>query len=186
MGIQRRHAHFPKDREALKMSEEHSPHGQSITTLESREVYRNPWLRLREDRILRSNGDRRACTASVDKDDCAIIIPLDETCRWVRASGWSSNSAIQSRSAALSSRKVVGRSAKLTPKSWPVANSKKRPASTPQNMVYLGTLWIAYGFANQKQHVFLATGPDPHRKGSRPRRARSHRPFPYRSPSSSA
>ena len=30
--------------------------GKSITTLASREVYRNHWLRLREDRILRSNG----------------------------------------------------------------------------------------------------------------------------------
>jgi hypothetical protein len=25
-------------------------------------------------------------------------------------------------------------------------------------MIYLGTLWIAYGFARQKEHVFLATG----------------------------
>ena len=25
-------------------------------------------------------------------------------------------------------------------------------------MVYLGFLWIAYGFCRQKQHVFLATG----------------------------
>ena len=28
----------------------------SITTLASREVYRNQWMRLREDKILRSNG----------------------------------------------------------------------------------------------------------------------------------
>jgi 8-oxo-dGTP pyrophosphatase MutT (NUDIX family) len=25
-------------------------------------------------------------------------------------------------------------------------------------MTHLGTLWIAYGFCHQKQHVFLATG----------------------------
>ena len=25
-------------------------------------------------------------------------------------------------------------------------------------MIYLGWLWIAYGFTRQKQHVFLATG----------------------------
>ena len=25
-------------------------------------------------------------------------------------------------------------------------------------MTYLGFLWIAYGYSNQKQHVFLATG----------------------------
>ena len=27
-----------------------------------------------------------------------------------------------------------------------------------ERMVYLGSIWIAYGFAKQKQHVFLATG----------------------------
>jgi hypothetical protein len=25
-------------------------------------------------------------------------------------------------------------------------------------MIYLGSVWIAYGFTNQKQHVFLALG----------------------------
>ena len=28
-------------------------------------------------------------------------------------------------------------------------------------MTYLGTLWIAYGFTRQKQHVYLATGLSP-------------------------
>ena len=28
-------------------------------------------------------------------------------------------------------------------------------------MIHLGTLWISYGFARQKQHVFLATGLTP-------------------------
>jgi 8-oxo-dGTP pyrophosphatase MutT (NUDIX family) len=27
-----------------------------------------------------------------------------------------------------------------------------------ETMTYLGTLWIAYGFANQKQHVFMGQG----------------------------
>ena len=30
----------------------------AITTLASREVYRNHWMRVREDKILRSNGVR--------------------------------------------------------------------------------------------------------------------------------
>jgi hypothetical protein len=32
--------------------------GRTITTLSSREVYRNQWMRVREDQILRSNGKR--------------------------------------------------------------------------------------------------------------------------------
>ena len=47
----------------------------SINTLSSREVYRNSWLRLREDQIERSNG-LHGVYSVVDKDDCAIILPI--------------------------------------------------------------------------------------------------------------
>ena len=42
--------------------------GHTITTLASREIYRNPWLRLREDQIVRTNG-KKGIYAVVDKDD---------------------------------------------------------------------------------------------------------------------
>src|SRR5580658_10335912 len=58
------------------MSAEKPLQGKSIVTLSSREVYRNQWLRLREDQILRSNG-QPGIYGVVDKDDCAIIIPLE-------------------------------------------------------------------------------------------------------------
>ena len=48
----------------------------SIKTIGSREVYRNQWLRVREDRIQRSNG-AEGVYGVVDKEDCAIIIPID-------------------------------------------------------------------------------------------------------------
>jgi len=54
----------------------------SITTLESREIYRNQWLRLREDKILRSNG-KPGIYGVVDKDDCAVIIPIDRGRVWL-------------------------------------------------------------------------------------------------------
>jgi hypothetical protein len=47
----------------------------SIRTLSSREVYRNPWLRVREDQVQRSNGVH-GIYGVVDKDDCAIILPI--------------------------------------------------------------------------------------------------------------
>src|SRR5277367_1381778 len=56
--------------------------GRSITTLASREIYRNPWMRLREDEILRSNG-KRGIYGVVDKDDCAIILPIDNDRIWL-------------------------------------------------------------------------------------------------------
>ena len=51
--------------------------GRTITTLSSREVYRNYWMRVREDEILRSNG-KKGIYGVVEKDDAAIIIPIDE------------------------------------------------------------------------------------------------------------
>src|ERR1035438_8950485 len=56
--------------------------GRTITTLSSREVYRNHWLRLREDEILRSNG-QKGIYGVVEKDDAAIILPIDEGRVWL-------------------------------------------------------------------------------------------------------
>jgi hypothetical protein len=51
--------------------------GPSIATLSSREVYRNHWMRVREDEILRCNGEK-GIYGVVDKDDSAIILPIEE------------------------------------------------------------------------------------------------------------
>ena len=56
--------------------------GRSITTLSSREVYRNHWMRVREDEILRSNGEK-GIYGVVEKDDAAIILPIDEGRVWL-------------------------------------------------------------------------------------------------------
>jgi ADP-ribose pyrophosphatase len=54
----------------------------SITTLSTCEIYRNQWLRLREDQVLRSNG-KQGIYSVVEKDDCAIILPLDADRVWL-------------------------------------------------------------------------------------------------------
>ena len=56
--------------------------GRTITTLSSREVYRNPWMRVREDEILRSNGER-GIFGVAEKDDAAIILPMDHGRVWL-------------------------------------------------------------------------------------------------------
>ena len=75
----------------------------TITTLSSREVYRNRWMRLREDEILRSNG-QRGIYGVVEKQDGAIILPIEGS-----ASGWSSNFATPSRSACWSCLRAHGK-----------------------------------------------------------------------------
>ena len=48
----------------------------SITTLSTLEVYRNHWMRVREDEILRSNGEK-GIYGVVEKHDGALILPID-------------------------------------------------------------------------------------------------------------
>ena len=124
----------------------------SITTLSSREVYRNSWMRVREDEILRSNG-KKGIYGVVEKDDSAIIIPLDGDRIWLveqyryptqeqaielPQGGWEMDIADPEELARGELREETGLHA--------------------EQMTCLGQLWIAYGFTRQKQHVYLATG----------------------------
>lgn len=47
-----------------------------IQTLDSKVVYENKWLRLREDRIRRSSG-HEGIYGVVEKPDFAIILPIE-------------------------------------------------------------------------------------------------------------
>jgi 8-oxo-dGTP pyrophosphatase MutT (NUDIX family) len=129
--------------------------GRTITTLSSREVYRNHWMRLREDEILRSNG-QKGIYGVVEKDDAAIILPIDNGLVWLveqfrytieeRAlelpqGGWEMEIEHPEELARGELREEIGMDA--------------------AEMHYLGMMWIAYGFTRQKQHVFLASGLTP-------------------------
>ncbi|MFZ0394546.1 MAG: NUDIX hydrolase [Terracidiphilus sp.] len=124
----------------------------SIATLASREVYRNPWLRLREDEILRSNG-KRGIYGVVEKDDAAIILPIERDRIWV---------VEQFRYT------IQERAVELPQGGWEMAiddpeelargELREETGLHAESMLCLGQLWIAYGFTRQKQHVFLATG----------------------------
>jgi 8-oxo-dGTP pyrophosphatase MutT (NUDIX family) len=138
----------------------------SITTLSTREVYRNPWLSVREDQILRSNG-KPGIYGVVDKEDCAIIIPLDlerdggrvwlveqfrytirQRCLELPQGGWERDD--------------------VDPEELARGELKEELGLQADKMTYLGAMWIAYGYSNQKQHVFLATGLTPTEKDPDP------------------
>ncbi|HZY61126.1 MAG TPA: NUDIX hydrolase [Edaphobacter sp.] len=135
-----------------------------IRTISSREVYRNPWTRVREDVIERENG-QRGIYGVVDKDPAAIIIPLERT-----SDGEFIYLVEQYRYT------VGGRYSELPQGGWEVADVdaeemargelREETGLTAQKMTQLGTLQIGYGVMNQKHHVFLAEGlvqgqPDP-------------------------
>jgi ADP-ribose pyrophosphatase len=124
----------------------------TITTLASREVYRNHWMRVREDDILRSNGEK-GIYGVVEKHDAAIILPIDNGRIWL---------VEQYRYT------IKERSLELPQGGWEMEINDPEELARGElmeelglgavKMTCLGQLWIAYGFLRQKQHVFLATG----------------------------
>lgn len=133
------------------MSSDDKEQVNSITTLATREVYRNQWLRLREDRILRSNG-KEGIYSVVDKDDCAIILPIEDGRIWLVEQF---RYTIQERALELPQG---GWEMEIDdPEALARGELKEETGLDAAEMTYLGFLWIAYGFSRQKQHVFLAT-----------------------------
>lgn len=123
----------------------------SIRTLSTREVYRNHWMRVREDEIERSNG-ARGTYGVVEKHPCAVVIPLHgdtlymvqqyrytvgEVCLEFPQGGWERPDIDIAELARGELREETGLRA--------------------GSMVYLGPMYVAYGFCNQQQHAFLAT-----------------------------
>ena len=152
-GVSSKHpATAPRERYTAPMTEEPKP---SIRTLSSREVYRNRWMRVREDQIERSNG-APGIYGVVDKDPCAVIIPLDgdtlylveqfrytvqRVCQEFPQGGWEQ--------------------ADVDFEELARGELQEETGFTAKSMIYLGPMYIAYGFANQLQHAFLATGLEP-------------------------
>lgn len=124
----------------------------SIKTLSSREVYRNRWMRLREDEILRSNGQKGIYSVA-EKDDAAIILPIDNGRVWLVEQF---RYTIQQR--ALELPQGSWEQEKASPEELARGELREETGLHAAQMISLGTLWIAYGFTRQRQHVFLATG----------------------------
>jgi 8-oxo-dGTP pyrophosphatase MutT (NUDIX family) len=126
--------------------------GRTITTLSSREVYRNRWMRVREDEILRSDGTK-GIYGVVDKDECAIVLPLDDGRVWLVEQF---RYTIQERTLELP--QGGWERAVENPEELARGELKEETGLAAAQMTYLGTPWVAYGFTRQKIHVFLATG----------------------------
>jgi ADP-ribose pyrophosphatase len=131
----------------------HKHDGSTITTLFTREVYRNRWMRVREDEILRSNG-KRGIYGVVEKVDAAIIIPIDHGHIWLVEQF---RYTIQERALELPQgsweQQII-----LDPEKLARGELMEETGFRAAQMLHLGTNWIAYGYARQLQHIFLATG----------------------------
>lgn len=126
----------------------------SIRTISSREVYRNPWSRVREDVIERSNGVR-GIYGVMDKDPAAIIIPIERT-----SEGEFVTLVRQFRYT------VQGTFFEFPQGGWEEAEVNKEEMARGElreetgliagRMTLIAPLWIAYGAMRQEHNVFLA------------------------------
>ena len=121
--------------------------------LETRTVYQNAWMTVREDRVARSDGTT-GTYGVVDKADFALTIPRERGGFWLVEQY----------------RYPIGRRAWEFPQgSWagePGGNQaalalselREETGLVAENIVHLGHLFGAYGFCSQGFDVFLATG----------------------------
>lgn len=125
-----------------------------IRTVRSREVYRNPWMTVREDDIQRPDGSP-GLYGVVDKPDYALAIPREDgRVHLVEQYRYP----------------VGGRYWEFPQGSWPEGHHGEAPLHlaraelreetglSAEHMTYLGRLHVAYGYASQGCHVFLAEG----------------------------
>ncbi len=122
-----------------------------IRQLSTRDVYRNPWLTLREDEIEFPDGSHGVYTV-IDKPDFAVVLPWENGGFWL----------VQQF------RYPVGRREWEFPQGgWPdghhgtpadlaAAELREETGLRAARFTHLGRLWAAYGFCSQAYDVFLA------------------------------
>ena len=122
--------------------------------LSSREVYRNSWMRVREDAVRLPSG-RESVFGVVEKPDFAIVVPREdngsvwmvEQYRYpVDRRGWEFPMGSWSEGEG-------GTVAELA-----AAELRQEAGLTARDLQHVGRLYQAYGYATQGFDVFLATG----------------------------
>lgn len=125
-----------------------------IETVDSRVVYENRWMRVREDQIRRTDGSD-GIYGVVEKPDFVAIAPVEHDGRIhlvqqfrypVRARYW----------------EIPQGSWEAAPESDPSETARRElreeTGLEASEMTYGGHLFQGYGYATQGYHVFLATG----------------------------
>lgn len=132
------------------MSDEERP---IIETLSTREVYKNKWMRVREDRIRRPDGSE-SIYGVVEKPDFAVIAARDDAGRLYLVQ--------QYRYAVGERRWEFSQGAwEHAPDADPLdlarGELKEETGLTAGTLVHAGRLFQAYGYATQAGDVYLAT-----------------------------
>jgi ADP-ribose pyrophosphatase len=133
----------------------------SIKTISSREMYRNPWCRVREDVIERDgapgHAGERGIYGVMDKDPACIVIPLEQTEEgefvWlVRQFRYTVGGTFYELP------QGGWETAEIDPEELARGELAEETGLRADSMTPLADLWIAYGAMRQLHHVFLAEG----------------------------
>ena len=133
----------------------------SIRTLDSREVYRNKWMRVREDRIERIHPDGTTAEGIygvVDKDECASVLAIEYDEKFGERIYLVEQFRYTVQRRCLEIPQGGWETAGVDPEELARGELREETGLIAEKMTFLGTLDIAYGFTNQRQHVFLAEG----------------------------
>ena len=122
------------------MADEAAP---PIRTISSREVYRNPWTRVREDVIERADG-QRGIYGVVDKDPATLIIPLERSAEGdflflVEQFRYTVQQTLVEFPQGGWERSDVN------PEELARGELREETGLTAGKMTHIGSLWIAYG-----------------------------------------
>ncbi len=124
-----------------------------IQTLSSTEIYRNKWMTIKEDRILRADGNEGLYSVVV-KPDFVVILPVEGEFIYV----------VEQYRYPLEQRTL-----ELPQGSWESAPDidsltlaagelREETGLQANNMVYVGYQKLAQGYSSQGYHIYLATG----------------------------
>jgi ADP-ribose pyrophosphatase len=124
----------------------------TIRRLSSRVVYRNSWMTVREDEVERNNG-ARGIYGVIEKFDSAIILPIDGD-RIYLVEQFRYPIGKTSLEFPQGSLERYG----IDPADIARDELQAETGLVAANLEYLGEIYIACGYANQKTHAFVATG----------------------------
>ena len=124
-----------------------------IKQLDTKIVYQNRWMTVREDRVKRPSG-AEGIYGVVEKPDFVVIIPYEKGMVFL----------VEQYRYAVQKRfwEFPQGSWELKPDTAPeqlaTAELKEETGLTADKMHYVGYQYQGYGYANQGYHIFLATG----------------------------
>jgi ADP-ribose pyrophosphatase len=124
----------------------------TIRQLSSRVVYRNTWMTVREDEVERDNG-ARGIYGVIEKYDSAIILPIDGDQIYL-VEQYRYPLGVKSLEFPQGSLERDG----IDPADIARDELQAETGLVAANLKYLGEIYIACGYANQKTHAFVATG----------------------------